>query len=182
MRTRAESEIVERAPIRLSLGDHLAWWVATGGGSGLAPIAPGTVGAFLGVLFFVGTLFVERAFEAKGVGWIVVSIFLGVGVWASSRAGRRFERTDPPQIVIDEIVGQYLALAIVFGSGAAWPRWSAIGVSFVCFRLFDIWKPYPIRRVERWPSGIGIMADDVLAGGYAGLATHAILLLARQLS
>ncbi len=179
MRTRVESESVERAPVQLSLGDRLAWWIATGGGSGLAPIAPGTVGAFLGVGLFVGSLFAERAFGARAVEWIVVSILLGIGLWASSRACRSFERADPPQIVIDEIVGQYLALAIVFGTGEEGPRWGVIGVSFVFFRLFDIWKPYPIRRVERWASGVGIMADDVLAGGYAGLATHVALLLAR---
>jgi len=181
MRTRAESELVERASVRPSLGDRLAWWIATGGGSGLAPIAPGTVGAFLGVVLFVGSAFVGRALGMRTLEWVMVGILLGIGLWASSRACRSFERADPPQIVIDEIVGQYLALAVAFEAGGEGPSWSVIGVSFILFRLFDIWKPYPIRRVERWASGVGIMADDVLAGGYAGLAAYVALLLARRL-
>jgi len=113
---------------------------------------------------------------------IVVGVLLGIGLWASSRVCRQMERADPPEIVVDEIVGQCVALAIAVEAGEGWPRWSLVVVSFGLFRLFDIWKPYPIRRVESWASGLGIMADDVVAGVYAGLAVHAAAVIVRHLS
>jgi len=178
---RGEPEIIERASVRSAFGDHLAWWIATGGGSGLVPIAPGTAGAVFGVVLFMGSTAAARAFGMRGIEWIVLGLAFGLGLWASSRARRRFERADPPQVVVDEVVGQYLALAIAFAAGGRWPHWAIIGAGCIFFRVFDIWKPYPIRRVERWASGWGIMADDVLAGGYAGLATHIVVLIARSL-
>lgn len=106
---------------------------------------------------------------------------MGIGTWASSRVVRLLGREDPPQIVVDEVVGQFLALLLsvsgrAFLRGAiegavSWPGWGMLWASFGLFRLFDIWKPYPIRRVEQWKGGIGVMADDVLAGICAGLAT-----------
>jgi|DewCreStandDraft_3_1066083.scaffolds.fasta_scaffold00149_6 phosphatidylglycerophosphatase A len=164
-----------------SLADRVAWWIAAGGGAGLAPIAPGTVGALLGLgLFALGSWF-ERALGVVGVSWIIAGVLLGVGTWASSRVVRLSGMADPPQIVVDEIVGQFLALLLSVGGRAllrgasegsvSWPGWGMLWASFGLFRLFDIWKPYPIRRVERWKGGMGVMADDVLAGICAGLAT-----------
>jgi phosphatidylglycerophosphatase A len=87
--------------------------------------------------------------------------------------------------VIDEVVGQFLTLLLVAGGrvlfrrvpaegAGSWPGWEIALAGFVFFRFFDIWKPYPIRRVERWAGGVGIMADDVLAGIYAGLVTFLV--------
>mgnify|MGYP000234373568 CR=1 FL=1 len=162
----------------LSSADRIAWWIATGAGSGRAPIAPGTVGALLGLGLFALSSWLEHALGAVGLGWGIAGVLLGIGTWASSRAGPLFGKTDPPPIVIDEVAGQFLTLLLVVGGrvlfsaerAELWPRWEIALASFVFFRLFDIWKPYPIRRVERWAGGVGIMADDVLAGVYAGLA------------
>ncbi|GBC76934.1 Phosphatidylglycerophosphatase A [bacterium HR08] len=165
----------------VSLADRVAWWIAIGGGVGLAPIAPGTVGALLGLGLFALGFWFDRALGAVGVSWIIAGILLGIGTWASSRAVRLSGTADPPQIVVDEIVGQFLALLVSVGGRAlwrgaiegsvSWPGWGILWTSFGLFRLFDIWKPYPIRRVERWKGGAGVMADDVLAGICAGFAT-----------
>jgi phosphatidylglycerophosphatase A len=90
---------------------------------------------------------------------------LGLGVWAATQAEKHFGRVDPGQVVIDEVVGQIITLL-------AWPRrsWGWVLAGFLLFRFFDIVKPFPARRVERFPQGWGIMLDDVVAGAY-GLAT-----------
>ena len=85
-------------------------------------------------------------------------------MWAAGVVARASGIEDPGFVVVDEVLGQWIALA-----GLA--RWGAIGVSaaFLLFRLFDIWKPFPVRQLERLPGGIGINADDALAGIYAAL-------------
>ncbi len=168
----------------LFLGDHLAWWIATGAASGLVPRAPGTVGALLGWGLFLISTAVEHTLGIPAVPEIVAVLLLGVGLWASSRALPFFSRMDPPQIVIDEIAGQFLALLIVFsGRDPFSGEGMGLGLmSFGLFRLFDIGKPYPLRRVERWRGGWGIMADDLLAGAYAGLTLDLALLFGRLLS
>jgi phosphatidylglycerophosphatase A len=86
-------------------------------------------------------------------------------VWAASQAEKYFGRTDPGQVVIDEVVGQMITLLL--WPGATW-KWLLAG--FVLFRFFDVVKPFPARRLEHAPSGWGIMLDDVAAGIYGGLA------------
>jgi phosphatidylglycerophosphatase A len=77
-------------------------------------------------------------------------------------------------VVIDEVAGQMIALL----SGPFWlPTWWSILSGFILFRLFDIWKPYPIRRLESLESGLGIMADDVVAGVYALIVNSALISL-----
>lgn len=102
---------------------------------------------------------------------LVLLIPLGlIGIWAATRAERLFGRKDPKPVVIDEVVGQLMTFLFV-------PYTAGLGlivVGFFAFRAFDIIKPYPIRRLEGLESGLGIMADDVLAGGYA--ATLMLLL------
>jgi phosphatidylglycerophosphatase A len=87
-----------------------------------------------------------------------------VGVWASREAIRAFGQKDPCQVVVDEVSGSWIALA----GAAVIDGYTLLG-AFLLFRLFDIWKPFPIRRLERLPGGFGIVADDVLAGLYAAL-------------
>lgn len=102
--------------------------------------------------------------------WVVqlVAILLitWAGIWAASRVERILGLKDPGKVVVDEVAGQVIALLplSVFALGKVW-----IIVSFILFRLFDIFKPYPARRFEALRSGLGIMADDLVAGFYAAV-------------
>ena len=99
----------------------------------------------------------------------IVSI---VGIWAATRAEKTTQKKDPSIVVIDEVAGQMIALLL----GPFWIHtWWSILSAFVLFRLFDIWKPYPIRRLEALESGLGIMADDILAGVYALIANSILI-------
>jgi phosphatidylglycerophosphatase A len=99
-------------------------------------------------------------------------VLLLAGIWGCGIAERHFRRTDPGHAVIDEVVGMLVTLAFVpVGPGGAI-------AGFFLFRLFDIVKPWPVRDLERLPGGVGIMADDVLAGIYGNLALRGTLALA----
>jgi phosphatidylglycerophosphatase A len=161
-----------------SIGDKLILLIATGFGSGYSPVAPGTAGAIIGVGLFLASRLAERAYGTKyaalGVCWAL--IFLGI--WASARAATLFAAKDPRQIVIDEIAGQFVALLLTPGLSESIESGSvkkAVYLSLLCFaflRLFDIVKPYPIKKLENLKSGLGVMADDVMAGVYAGVVLH----------
>ena len=105
---------------------------------------------------------------------IVFAIFLSlVGTWAASQTEKFSQTKDPGIVVIDEVAGQYIALLTVpFLFDPAW--WSII-VAFVLFRFFDIVKPYPARRLEDIKGGLGVMADDLIAGVYAGIGVMLIV-------
>ncbi len=131
--------------------------LATWGGSGYSPVGPGTAGsiAAAGIAWgLVGGL-------GMAPGWLAAcaAALFAPGVAASTAAARHFGRPDPPQVVVDEVIGQWLALSVV--SAGEWRDWLA---ALVLFRLLDITKPFPIRRLERLPGGLGIMADDAAAG------------------
>jgi len=134
--------------------DRLAILVATVGGAGYAPVAPGTVGSAVGAL-----LLWLIPFSGPGLAIFLVAV-TAVGMWASSRAERRLGAHDPGAIVIDEVAGLTLALL------AAPRTWLVVAVAFLLFRLFDVVKPFPARAAERLPGGIGVMADDLVAGLY----------------
>src|ERR1044072_5679609 len=145
--------------------DRVAFWVATGLGAGLMPKAPGTFGALESVVVFViayAWSIPSQTLVILFVGLSLISFVLGV--WASSRVCRATGIDDPGQIVVDEICGQFIALVPV----AVAPSALGILLAFVLFRLFDIFKPYPIRKLEHLHGGLGVMADDGLAGLYAG--------------
>jgi phosphatidylglycerophosphatase A len=166
-----------------SVKDYLALAIATCG-VGYLPLAPGTWGSLVGIgvyLLVRGALM--KAFFSAGVGRNVtlLHVYYGViafelaaalvialiGIWAASRTERLSGRKDPGKVVIDEVAGQFIALIPVpFVLESAW--WPAI-LSFVLFRFFDIVKPYPARRLESLEAGLGIMADDIVAGVYAGI-------------
>jgi len=92
-----------------------------------------------------------------------------LAIWAADRAERAADVKDPRWIVIDETVGMMVALAFVRGPWIIWP------VGFVLFRFFDVVKPYPARRAERFPGGVGIVLDDLLAGLYTNLVLQILL-------
>jgi phosphatidylglycerophosphatase A len=122
-----------------------------------------------------------RVWEDWGLSFLFICVLLlvviglsMVGIWAASRAERLFGRKDPRAVVIDEVVGQLITfvfiLPVFLGPGAP----TKIVVGFILFRAFDIIKPYPIRQLEKLPSGLGIVVDDIAAGFYAGTALAVI--------
>jgi phosphatidylglycerophosphatase A len=147
--------------------DRFAYALATGLGAGFVPIAPGTVGSAEGVAIFLAIVALHLGRLSSLLALAIINIVLfAVGVWASNRACRITGLKDPRLVVIDEVSGQLIALTPL----ALWPSFSvaALVIGFLLFRLFDIFKPYPIRQLEQLPSGLGVMADDSLAGVYAG--------------
>lgn len=139
--------------------------VATWFGCGLLPFAPGTWGS-------AGAL--VPAVLLAGAGWKPLW-FLGLaaaitplGVWAAGDTARRAGKKDPGMVVIDEVLGQWITLA-----GAVTLNWKAWLAAFVLFRVFDIWKPFPVRRLENLPGGYGIVFDDVMAGIYGAVVLYA---------
>jgi phosphatidylglycerophosphatase A len=134
-------------------------------GAGYFPLAPGTFASLLAGLFY---RFVLYRLAPLPYALLVAGIFL-LGVAASTPCARSLQTKDPRRIVIDEVGGQFVALFMIPAG------WTFVAAGFILFRLFDVLKPFPIRRIERLPWGWGIMADDVLAGIYAALLLHAYL-------
>jgi phosphatidylglycerophosphatase A len=135
----------------------VARWVATAGGLGYAPVAPGTVTSLV-VAVVVWAL-------APGLPALLgaTAVVTAIGIWASSREEARVGVHDPSIIVIDEVAGMLVAL-IAAPPGPGW-----VLLLFFLFRVFDVWKPYPIDRLQALPGGWGIVVDDLLAGVYASL-------------
>lgn len=138
---------------------RLALLVATAGGAGYSPIAPGTAGSAVGLVIFWFTRHWPLWWQAS----LIVAISL-VGTWAASIAAVHFGREDPGQVVVDEVAGQMLTLV------ATGTSLYGIALGFFVFRALDIVKPWPANRFERLPGGVGIMADDLMAGVYGNLA------------
>ena len=137
---------------------------------GYAPKAPGTAGS----LAAVGIAWLLH--EYSGVpawGFAILALaLLGPAIWAADVTARESGLKDPQIVVVDEVVGQWIAIGgAAFGKvGMNWKAWCA---AFVLFRAFDIWKPPPVRQLERIPGGAGIVLDDVMAGVYAALVLSA---------
>jgi phosphatidylglycerophosphatase A len=130
---------------------------AFGFGTGLAPKAPGTVGTLLGVLLAWGMLPASMT-----VSLVLGVVLFVVGIWLCGSAGRRTGVHDHPGVVWDEIVAMYLVLLTLPTSVGFWIA------GYLLFRLFDIWKPWPIRDLDhRLGGGLGTMLDDIFAALYA---------------
>jgi phosphatidylglycerophosphatase A len=141
---------------------------ATAFGVGYVPFAPGTFGSLVGI-----GLWLLLPASAAAQGAAIVFLF-AAGSVASHVVERHFGRTDPRQVVIDEVMGMLIALFLV-------PVGIIEGlVGFLAFRAADVVKPYPAGRLERIPGGIGVMADDAMAAVYANVALRALLAV-RQL-
>ena len=152
--------------------------VATWFGTGFLPTAPGTWGSLVSipvahlVAFFSG---------AWGLGGFALGIAV-IGVHAAGETARLRGVGDPPEIVVDEVAGQSIALLPVYAlvpAGATLLRIGAVLSAFLLFRVLDVWKPGPIGALERLPRGWGIMADDVLAGAVAGAVVGTALFVTR---
>lgn len=171
---RVDEEIKEKTFL-----DYFSLSVTTFG-VGYLPLAPGTWGSAVGVLIYLFFRWLEQSlsanFAARGwqdaqitawvhvVNTILFLLFCLLGIWAASRATRLFRHKDPSQAVVDEVMGQILVFLFVPFDIS----WKFILVGFLLFRLFDIWKPYPIDSLQNLPAGIGVCADDILAGVYGG--------------
>ncbi len=139
---------------------------ATFFGSGYFPIAPGTVASGLtAVLYFLLLARLPWFFQA----FLVIAVFF-IGVPAADWVARDLNRKDPGRIVIDETCGQLIALFLLP------PAIMPVALGFLCFRVLDIIKPYPIKKLESLPGGWGIMADDVGAGLAAAAVVRMLLI------
>jgi phosphatidylglycerophosphatase A len=148
---------------RRDLLRHPAGWIASGFGSGLSPVAPGTAGSLAALLPWLALR--ELPWPAY---FAVLALAFALGVWACGRVVRVLRIDDPGVAVWDEFVGQWIALAPLLWLHSKW-WWIAAG--FILFRLFDIVKPWPVSWADRrLDGGLGVMLDDVLAGIYAAIA------------
>jgi phosphatidylglycerophosphatase A len=148
-------------------------WIATAGGVGLSPYAPGTFGSIIALPAWIWLR--ELAWPLQ---LAVLLAAFGLGVIAANRVEASTGQHDPGWIVWDEVIGQWLSLMLAAWLVGAQPLWWELGVGLLCFRLFDVLKPWPIGVVDqRLPGGVGTMADDALAGVAAGLLAALLLLL-----
>jgi phosphatidylglycerophosphatase A len=146
--------------------NKLIIFLATGFYAGYLPYAPGTIGSLIGV----GLFFIINSLSPVYY-LIVLFLLFSLGVYISDRAEALFARGDPSQIIFDEIIGLLVAMALI-PNGIGW-----IIAGFFLFRFFDIFKPYPIRDIEkRFNGGFGIMLDDVAAGIYTNILLQGVRL------
>ena len=177
---------------RRTASDYAALALATCG-VGLIPLAPGTWGSAVGVLLYLALgRAAERVFDyevARGLDlspqtfpvFLTTTLLAAIlvvslaGIWAATRAEKLLGKKDPGAVVVDEVAGQLIAFLFVPWRAGVW----AVVAAFVAFRLFDIWKPYPINKLQDLPGGVGVVTDDIAAGIYAGIVLtviHAISL------
>ena len=148
--------------------DRVGVFIATCGYAGYAPFAPGTFGSAVGLL----VLWAVRSTGSFRVEIAVMAAILGLGIWSGSVAERHFRGVDPGPVVVDEVFGMLVTLAFlpVSMTGAM--------VGFFVFRLLDIVKPWPARRLEALHGGLGIMADDGMAAVYGHLVMRGLVAIA----
>lgn len=180
----AGEKIKDKTPL-----DYFSLAVTTFG-VGYLPLAPGTYGSIVGVLIYLFFGWTEANVSANfgAEGWtdaqiaawihagnlILFLLFCLLGIWAANRAVKLFQTKDPQQAVVDEVIGQLIVFLFVpFGLD-----WYFVLAGFLLFRLFDIWKPYPIDSLQNLPAGIGVCADDILAGVYGGICLSVLYAIA----
>jgi phosphatidylglycerophosphatase A len=164
---------IESARISWNAVDYLALAIATWG-VGYLPLMPGTFGSLVGVGLFLALAQVSSS--SSLVLLVIVSILAITlaGIWAAFRTEELEGRKDPGKVVVDEVAGQLIALLpLTFFTLSP----SAVIISFILFRLFDIVKPYPAGRLEHLRGGFGIMCDDLVAGAYAAIITSVIAVI-----
>ena len=147
-----------------------AWAVGTFFGAGLLKPGPGTYGSIAAVLlWYAAAHALHPSPIALAIGTTIAAIVATlIGIPAATIVARESGREDPGHVVIDEVAGQLIALIAIPAD------WRHAALSLILFRLFDIWKPWPIRRLEALPEGTGIMLDDVAAGILALLCAQLV--------
>jgi len=153
-----------------SLRSLAALAIATAGGAGYAPFAPGTVGSAVGLLLWWALP------QAVSVHVFVIVLLFVLGSWGGSVAEHHFQKTDPGEVVADEVMGMLITLLMIPVG------WKGALAGFLLFRLLDVVKPPPANWLERLPGGAGIMADDAMAAIYANLALRAVLVLGNRIA
>jgi len=136
----------------------IAYTVGTFFGCGYSPVGPGTAGS-------LAALVIAILVHNRGALLLLAMVLLLPGIWAAGKVAQYESRKDPQIVVIDEVLGQWITLA-----GASTLNWKSFLAALLLFRLFDIWKPPPVRQLEALSGGLGIVADDVMAGLYGALA------------
>jgi phosphatidylglycerophosphatase A len=144
--------------MRVKLANLLSTWF----GCGYSPRAPGTAGSLAALA--IGIVLHQFAGFGQWQFGVLAAITLIPAVWAAGVTAESSGLKDPQFVVIDEVIGLWIALA-----GACAYNWKSYLAAFALFRLFDIWKPPPVRQLEALPAGWGINLDDVMAGIYAAL-------------
>ncbi len=146
---------------------HIALFIASGGYVGLIPGVRGTYGSIEATLLFYLVFRMSHQILPQ-LHLSAVGLIAFIGILASARVASDLNDEDPSVVVIDEIAGQLLSFLFLPVNGVN------LIVGTLLFRVFDIWKPYPIRKLEQLKNGVGIMADDLLAGVYANLVLQLI--------
>ncbi len=147
---------------------RLGLFIATCGYLGYVPIAPGTFGSAAGLAVF----YAVRSTGSISVEIAAIVILFAIGVWAGTAAEHHFGGIDPGAVVLDEVVGMLVTLALlpVNPAGAF--------TGFLVFRVLDVVKPWPSAQFERLPGGLGVMADDGMAAIYGNLLMRGLIWLA----
>jgi phosphatidylglycerophosphatase A len=146
--------------------NQFARLVATWFYCGYTPKGPGTAGSLAAVVIAC-LLHKYVGLPALGIGVLGLAM-LGPAIWSADVVAKVDQKKDPQIVVVDEVVGQWITLAAA--TSLNWKSWL---IGFAMFRLFDIWKPWPVRWFERLPGGTGIVMDDVMAGVYGALVLFA---------
>ncbi|MFN0280173.1 MAG: phosphatidylglycerophosphatase A [Pyrinomonadaceae bacterium] len=145
--------------------DYIALTLTTFG-VGYFPGATGTYGSAVAVMIYIlMPKFPANSVAGFAVNSVALAIFCLVGIWAAGRSIPLLGSGDPSEAVVDEVMGQFITFAFI-PFGLSWPF---ILAGFLLFRLFDIVKPFPARTLEDLPGGLGICADDIMSGVYAGI-------------
>jgi len=161
----SDKKILTDAQRRI-LTSSAAGWLACGFGSGLTPVAQGTFGSLAAILPWLLLRHLSLPLYV-----LVIVLGFALGVWACNVAGRALGVDDHRSLVWDEFIGQWIALI-----PALLAPWWAVVIGFVLFRLFDVWKPWPIRWLDRQlKGGMGVMIDDVVAGIFAAVVLAVVL-------
>jgi phosphatidylglycerophosphatase A len=147
---------------------RLGVFVATCGYIGYAPIAPGTFGSAAGLAVY----YLIRSTGSIAVELGAIVVLFAIGVWSGNEAERHFGKVDPCPVVIDEVFGMLITVALL--------PVNMIGaiVGFLLFRVLDVFKPWPSGRFERLPGGLGVMADDGMAAVYGNIVMRALIYVA----
>ena len=164
----SEKELEKGERPEESLKVMIAYMLSTGLYVGKIPKVPGTVGTV--VALFPILIYWNRGGEYVLLNqiFITLAVFF-IGIWTSTVIVETFKEKDPDYIVIDEIAG-YMVAMIGFPT-----NWKILLLAFILFRIFDIFKPPPIKQFEKLPSGLGVMVDDVIAGAYTWLVMYLLV-------